>query len=184
MVSLPARLAVKLDLFLVACAAPEHLLLHTAFWAVDILITFALLAALGEHVLGADTPRNSILHPRVFLSCEAEEELLDLRIVFVTLTALPGLNVKLSWLLELTSEPEPAGTDPAVMDFYVERVVSVVERTLFDLFVSCKEQSVKDVTLQILTQTSGRTVRRFLGQPLNEIERKRCFNSLFLRKVN
>ena len=88
-VSLPARLAVKLDLFLVACVAPERLLLHTTFGAVDILIAFALLAALGEHTLGADTPRNSIPNPRVFLSYEPEEELLDLRVVFVTLVALP-----------------------------------------------------------------------------------------------
>ena len=49
-VSLPARLAVKLDLFLVACAAQERLLLHTAFGTVAILITSALLAALGEHI--------------------------------------------------------------------------------------------------------------------------------------
>ena len=150
-VSLPARLAVKLGLFLVACATQEYFLLHTAFWAVEILITSALLAALGEHILGADTPRNSILNHRIFLSCEPEVELLYLSRCLCGLAVLPGLNVKLSQLFELTSEPEPAGTDPAVMDFYVERVVPVVEKTLFGLFASCQEQSVKNVTLQILT---------------------------------
>ena len=55
-VSLPARLAVKLGLFHVTCAAPERFLLHAALGTVVVLITFALFAALGEHVLGADTP--------------------------------------------------------------------------------------------------------------------------------
>ena len=89
-VSLPARLAVELDLFLVACATPELFLLHTTFGAVNIFITSTLLAALGEHVLGADTPRDSIPNSRVFLSCEPEEELLDFFVVFVTLAALPA----------------------------------------------------------------------------------------------
>ena len=69
-VSLPARLAVEPGLFFVTRMAPERLLLHATFGTVDILIAFALLAAFGEHTLGADTPRNSIPNPRVFLSYE------------------------------------------------------------------------------------------------------------------
>ena len=87
-VSLPARLAVKLGLFLVACATQERLLLHTAFWAIEILITSALLAALGEGLFRADTSRNSVPHPRVLLSCETEVELPDLLIVTVAFAAL------------------------------------------------------------------------------------------------
>ena len=68
-----------------------------------------------------------------------------------SLAVLPDLDLKLSWLLELTSGSEPAGTDPAVMDFYMERVVPVVEKTLFNLFASSQDQSIKNVVLQILT---------------------------------
>ena len=88
MVSLPARLAVELDLFLVACAAPEGPLLHAALGAVTTLIATALIATLGEDVLRADTSRNSVLHLRVFLSCEAEVELPDLFTVTVAFAAL------------------------------------------------------------------------------------------------
>ena len=88
LVSLPARLAVELVLALVACAAHERPLLHTALGAVDIIIALALVATLGEGLLRADTSRNSIPHPRVLLSCEAEVEPPDLLIVTVAFAAL------------------------------------------------------------------------------------------------
>ena len=88
-VPLNARLTVEFDLTFIACEAPERLLLHTTLGTVDILIASTFLTALGERVLGADTPRHSVLDPWVLLSFEDEEDLLDFFVVLVLLAAPP-----------------------------------------------------------------------------------------------
>lgn len=67
-----------------------------------------------------------------------------------SLAVLPDLDVKLKWLVELTSGPVPEGMDSAIMDVYEKRVIPVVIQTMFKLSASCQDQQIKSVILQIL----------------------------------
>ena len=59
-----------------------------------------------------------------------------------------GLDLRLAWLLELTSGAVPM--EPVVVEVYMTRVVPTVEQSLFGLFESCQDQSLKKAIFQIL----------------------------------
>ena len=87
-VSLPAHFTVEPCFTLVTCEAPEHFLLHTTFWTVNVLITFAFFTAFWESFFCAHTSCNSITNPWIFFSLKAEKELLDPLRVFVLFITL------------------------------------------------------------------------------------------------
>lgn len=72
---LPTCFTIELNSFLIASVAPECLLLHTAFLAVDVFIAFTVIAAFLEGFFCANTSRNRVTDPWIFCSCEAEEKL-------------------------------------------------------------------------------------------------------------
>lgn len=70
-VLLKAHLAIKNNLVFVTLTASEHLLLHTAFGTIYVVVTFTLVRALWEGTLCADTPFYSISDFGVFFPCES-----------------------------------------------------------------------------------------------------------------
>ena len=60
-VLLPTRFAIIFNFILIACVAPEGLLLHTAFGTEEPFIAQAFIAALGELVFRANTLRHGAI---------------------------------------------------------------------------------------------------------------------------